>query len=92
MKILEQVIAINRIQCTKCKDIIVSEYGHDFKYCKCGWVAVDGGHNYLRRCGDIDNYIELSEYGYRVRVITDSMKDMYRDMEKRGDAIKILED
>lgn len=35
---------------------------HDFKFCKCGAVAVDGGHEYLRRCGSLENFEELSEY------------------------------
>lgn len=56
-------IKVNKIQCAKCKDIIVSEYGHDFKYCSCGEVAVDGGKNYLRRLfKHRDSLIELSEY------------------------------
>ena len=37
---------------------------HDFKFCKCGAVAVDGGKEYLRRCfiNTEDDYEELSEY------------------------------
>ncbi len=54
-------IIINKIMCKKCGDIIESTYTHDYKTCKCGSVAVDGGHSYLRRCfpGDAtpDKYI-----------------------------------
>ena len=92
MKILEQVISVNRVYCKKCKDTPTSHHGHDFVSCKCGAISVDGGPNYLRRIGDLNCYIELSEYDYRERTITQGMEDMYRDMEKRGDAIKILED
>jgi hypothetical protein len=35
---------------------------HDFKFCKCGAVAVDGGKDYLRRVGNKDDYEELIEY------------------------------
>lgn len=44
-------ITVNKIRCRKCGDIIESKSVHDFRSCKCGSVAVDGGHNYLRRVG-----------------------------------------
>ena len=53
-------IIFNKIKCKKCGDIIESAHRHDFKFCKCGAVAVDGGRDYLRRCGEIENYEELS--------------------------------
>lgn len=40
----------NAIQCNNCGDIIESQYRHDYVQCKCGDCAVDGGHDYLRRC------------------------------------------
>ena len=54
----------NSIKCNLCGEIIVSEHVHDFKFCKCGAVAVDGGNEYLRRCfkDSEDDYTELSEY------------------------------
>ena len=42
-------ILVNKIKCKKCNEVIESVHGHDFKSCKCGAVAVDGGKNYLRR-------------------------------------------
>lgn len=56
-----QQIITNKIRCKKCGDVIESEYTHDFKMCKCGAVGVDGGHDYLRRQGNPDNWEELSE-------------------------------
>ena len=55
------VIVKNAIRCKKCGDIIESTHRHDFKFCKCGAVAVDGGHDYLRRCGDLNDFEDLSE-------------------------------
>ena len=46
----------NRIKCKKCGEIIESTSRHDFKFCKCGAVAVDGGKDYLRRVGNKDDY------------------------------------
>jgi hypothetical protein len=31
------------VLCKKCKDTIESTYRHDFKYCSCGAVGIDGG-------------------------------------------------
>jgi len=31
------------IQCKKCLDTIVSKHKHDFKYCSCKAVGIDGG-------------------------------------------------
>ena len=51
----------NAIRCRKCGEVIESTYTHDFKWCSCGVVAVDGGHEYLRRCGNMEDWDELSE-------------------------------
>ena len=58
---MEKII-INKIRCKKCGDIIESTYRHDFKFCKCGALGVDGGKDYLRRCGNRMDWEELSEY------------------------------
>lgn len=51
-------IASNTIKCLKCGDVIYSAHVHDYKTCKCGAVAVDGGSEYLKRTGT--SYQELS--------------------------------
>lgn len=55
-------ILVNKIQCNKCKDIIESKNLHDFKWCSCKSIAVDGGLEYLRRVGNLEDIIELSEF------------------------------
>ncbi|MBQ8907438.1 MAG: hypothetical protein IJY71_02500 [Clostridia bacterium] len=57
-----QKIIRNAIKCKRCGEVIESKDCHDFVQCRCGACAVDGGHDYLRRCylGE-DSYIELSE-------------------------------
>lgn len=54
----------NAIRCNICGEIIESKSVHDFKFCSCGSVAIDGGHDYLRRCFKTsqDDFEELSEY------------------------------
>ena len=44
------MIIKNAIRCNICGDEIESTYRHDYVECKCGTCAVDGGHDYLRRC------------------------------------------
>ena len=58
----DKKILVNKIQCKKCKDIIESKYFHDFKWCVCRNIAVDGGLEYLRRVGNLEDIIELSEF------------------------------
>jgi len=59
---MNERIIRNRIRCKKCGDIIESHYCHDYKECSCGSCAVDGGHQYLRRCFvEQDGFEELSE-------------------------------
>ena len=55
-------IKTNKIKCNKCGDVIESLSVHDFKFCSCGAVAVDGGHYYLRRIGNEEDWEDLSEY------------------------------
>ena len=54
----------NAIRCNTCGETIESTYRHDFKYCSCGQVFVDGGLDYLRRgyTNSLDDYTELSEF------------------------------
>jgi DNA-directed RNA polymerase subunit N (RpoN/RPB10) len=52
---------MNKIRCNYCGDEIESKFTHDFKWCRCGRVAVDGGPSYLRRVYNIESdYTELS--------------------------------
>lgn len=56
-------ILCNAIICTSCGERIVSEHVHDFRWCCCKKVAVDGGKEYLKRWGDRKDYVEDSTYG-----------------------------
>ena len=52
----------NAVQCKLCGEIIESTDRHQYVTCKCGACAVDGGHDYLRRCfKDKGCYVDLSE-------------------------------
>lgn len=59
--LLDKKIIVNKIQCKKCKDVIESKHIHDFKWCTCKSIVIDGGLEYLRRVGNLEDIIELSE-------------------------------
>lgn len=62
MTMLEMKILQNQVHCNLCGDEPYSGSRHDFKYCECGNVAVDGGLDYLRRVGK--NLGEVTEMSY----------------------------
>lgn len=55
------IIKRNVIKCRHCGDVIESKTVHDFVTCSCGKVSVDGGKDYLRRCGSYEDFEDLSE-------------------------------
>jgi predicted phosphodiesterase len=55
-------ITKNSAQCVKCGDIIESKDRHDFVYCSCQAIFVDGGLDYIRHGGNREDLINLSEY------------------------------
>lgn len=65
----------NMIRCNTCGDTIESTSRHDFKYCKCGRVFVDGGHDYLLRGYTVSpvDFTELS-----VEAEDDSSEDSFK--------------
>ena len=50
-----------KLQCNKCKDIIESKHVHDFVECKCGAIFVDGGDEYTRMGGEIEDIKFIEE-------------------------------
>lgn len=55
---------MSKIRCKKCNDIIESTHVHDFRYCKCNSVFIDGGNDYLRfgyPGGDAEEWVEILE-------------------------------
>lgn len=48
-------------KCRKCGTVIESKHRHDLELCNCGSVFVDGGKEYLRRGGNLEDIEEMSE-------------------------------
>lgn len=84
MKRTIEKIICNKIQCKNCKDVIESTYVHDFKWCSCKSVAVDGGCEYLRRLGNKEDYEELSYVMKLVEIKTDGF-EIVKDALSKND-------
>lgn len=50
----------NSARCRLCGIEIESKHRHDYVQCKCGAIAVDGGHAYFRRAGNPHDFIDTS--------------------------------
>ena len=59
---MDKKIIRNAAQCRKCKDIVESKDTNDLKRCLCGSIGVDGGLEYIKRIGNLDEVIELSKF------------------------------
>ena len=58
---------IKGILCKSCGQVIFSCHRHDFHWCQCKKVAVDGGRDYLKIIGNEDDY-EIVEVLFPVRI------------------------
>lgn len=59
---MNRIIKRNAAKCLKCNDIIESKHVHDFRFCKCQSIFVDGGKDYIRRGGSPSEMLDLTEY------------------------------
>lgn len=51
----------NRAKCLNCLDVIESKSRHDFVWCKCKKIFVDGGNAYWRAGGDLKFFRRLHD-------------------------------
>lgn len=74
---MSQLRKRNRISCAKCGEIIESTFRHDFKYCSCGAICVDGGTSYCRYGGNLEDIIIIEDDGSErpLEVILEGMND-----------------
>jgi len=77
---------VNVILCNKCGDKIYSRARHDFRWCSCKSVAVDGGFDYLKICGDLENVTKLTVE------IPQTKKELFNDWNYRFDKYGVIKD
>lgn len=83
------MIKVNKAKCRKCGDIIESKHVHDYVSCKCGAIAVDGGHYYLKRSYQVPSftyrtYITKPQRVYEKakRILNRTDKSNFRELDK----------
>jgi|P827metagenome_2_1110787.scaffolds.fasta_scaffold00265_22 hypothetical protein len=52
----------NMVKCKKCGSIIESTKRVGIVKCSCGSIFIEGGKHYLKRGGNKDDIIEMTEY------------------------------
>jgi len=66
-------LRVNAIECPKCADVIYSRARHDYRACKCGEVAIDGGFDYIKVAFKNKPPKEMEVW------VSVSIKDLYQD-------------
>lgn len=83
----------NRAKCKLCKEIIESFHNHDFVYCKCKEIYVDGGTNcYRAGANDFSNFIRVNDEGLEVEVKVVDKNPFEIAAEGVGKSLKDAED
>jgi len=76
---------IQTVNCPKCGERIYSRARHDFRYCSCGYLFVDGGTEYLRFGAKEFEGIEVKEVEIDV-----TPKELYDDWNKGTDKYGVV--
>ena len=74
------MILSNQVRCLECGDEPFSAHRHDFKFCNCCAVSVDGGMEYLRRVGEPVSMEDMSIVISQKH--TDGLLDAIEDTDK----------
>ena len=97
----------NAIRCKLCGDIIESTHVHDYKQCKCGAVAVDGGREYQRFIGNPEDWENMSVWedvpgyyltyypmygGCHTIAITDNINDVITNYENMWYYVEVTDE
>jgi len=72
------------VKCLKCGDTIYSRAQHDFHYCSCKSVGIDGGRQYTRIIGDIK---DIQEKQINIKA---SQKELYEDWNLKRDKYGLI--
>ena len=83
------MIIQNQAECLNCGDKPFSANHHDYKSCKCGQIAVDGGMDYLGRTGKIGFIRELS-ISFPEAAVKDARAEIEQAIENGRNSLGVL--
>ena len=73
------------VQCYNCGDVIFSRARHDFHYCSCGKLGIDGGFNYMKI-----SYDPVIKYNMVLFTLNVTKKELYDDWNKSKDKYGLM--
>jgi len=75
---------VRAIKCKKCGDTVFSRARHDFHWCSCESIFIDGGFDYMRFGGEPENIEQVDIE------IDATMGELYNDWNKNIDKFGIV--
>jgi len=78
-------VKVTAIKCGVCSDTIYSRTQHDFRWCSCENVAIDGGLDYTKICGSDYTMVEVD-----IGPLT--VIDLHKDWNKRIDKLGLIKE
>lgn len=63
-----------KYRCRWCQTVIQSMYRHDFRYCECRRIAIDGGNAYTRLLGNAYLMEEITKLSEEMGLYDDAKK------------------
>lgn len=73
------------LRCPKCGDIIYSRAQHDFHYCSCKYMFIDGGFEYSRFGAESLDNIDQLEIDVKA-----TKEDLYKDWNKNTNKFGVI--
>ena len=81
-------LRVSAIKCKHCKDTIFSRCRHDFRWCSCEKVAIDGGFDYIKVTGDGEDYEMVNNF--EIEYV--SKEELYDDWNSYRDKYGLIKD
>lgn len=78
------MIIVDGLKCKKCGYIVYSRARHDMRYCECKAVAIDGGRDYLKVTGNLEDFEQVI-----VKVMV-TIQELYGDWNLKKDQLGLM--
>ena len=77
-------LTVNALECPDCGDFIYSRTRHDYHYCSCGSVFIDGGFDYIRLGG---RGLEKTHKLWEINLGDKTKQDLASDWNYKNDRL-----